>query len=413
MALTKVRNNMITGAVANALDFGADPAGVTDSASAIQAALDSVSSGGVVYLPTGTYNIGTGLILSNNYVNLTGDGWFATKIVATADIIPFSVTGSYCELSRFHLSKTGSHTQTGIAVGSASVFAERFRAKEIFIDGMGNHGLEVIASALMYVEDITVINNGADGFHVSNTFQVNVSINSGGVIDTRGNARHGFYIQGRLTGSVNDSASHLFGVIVSQSNGGDGIKLECRSSNFSAIYTENNTGNGLFLTAAANGNKCHIVNGGITDSGAGNVIFHEDVEQERSGFQFLEMSGTATGGWKVNTGAGTYLGSTTFRHTSNSEFTLNAEGSGTDFTLNLRNAAATKRYNMDVEGDVRAEHGFKLTASSDVKIIHGTGNPEGNYIAAVSSLFLRTDGGSGTTLYVKETGTGNTGWVAK
>ena len=412
MALTKVRNNMITGAVANALDFGADPAGVTDSASAIQAALDSVSSGGVVYLPTGTYNIGTGLILSNNYVNLTGDGWFATKIVATADIIPFSVTGSYCELSRFHLSKTGSHTQTGITVGSASVFAERFRAKEIYIDGMGNHGLEVIASALMYVEDITVLNNGSDGFHISNTYQVNVSINSGGVIDARGNTRHGFYIQGGSS-PANDSASHLFGVIVSQSNGGDGIKLACRSSNFSAIYTENNTGNGLFLTADANGNKCHIINGGITDSGAGNVIFHEDVEQERAGFQFLEMSGTATGGWKVNSGAGTYTGSTTFRHTSNSEFTLNAEDSGTDFTLNLRNATATKRYNMDVEGYVRAEHGFKLSASANIQILSGAGTPEGTYSSDVGSLFLRTNGSTGTTLYVKETGTGNTGWVAK
>lgn len=33
--------------------------------------------------------------------------------------------------------------------------------------------------------------------------------------------------------------------------------------------------------------------------------------------------------------------------------------------------------------------------------------------ANVGSLFLRTDGGSGTTLYVKESGTGNTGWAAK
>lgn len=43
----------------------------------------------------------------------------------------------------------------------------------------------------------------------------------------------------------------------------------------------------------------------------------------------------------------------------------------------------------------------------------GLGSPEGVYFGAVGSLYLRTDGGAGTTLYVKESGTGNTGWAAK
>lgn len=43
----------------------------------------------------------------------------------------------------------------------------------------------------------------------------------------------------------------------------------------------------------------------------------------------------------------------------------------------------------------------------------GTGSPEGVLAATVGSLYTRTDGGAGTTLYVKETGTGNTGWTAK
>jgi len=33
--------------------------------------------------------------------------------------------------------------------------------------------------------------------------------------------------------------------------------------------------------------------------------------------------------------------------------------------------------------------------------------------ADVGSILLRTDGGASATLYVKESGTGNTGWVAK
>lgn len=43
----------------------------------------------------------------------------------------------------------------------------------------------------------------------------------------------------------------------------------------------------------------------------------------------------------------------------------------------------------------------------------GAGTPEGNLTAPVGSMYTRTDGGAATTLYVKESGAGNTGWVAK
>jgi hypothetical protein len=43
----------------------------------------------------------------------------------------------------------------------------------------------------------------------------------------------------------------------------------------------------------------------------------------------------------------------------------------------------------------------------------GAGTPEGVVAASRGSIFTRTDGGAGTTLYIKESGTGNTGWAAK
>lgn len=43
----------------------------------------------------------------------------------------------------------------------------------------------------------------------------------------------------------------------------------------------------------------------------------------------------------------------------------------------------------------------------------GNGSPETVVTAPVGSMFIRRDGGAATTLYIKETGTGNTGWVAK
>jgi hypothetical protein len=45
--------------------------------------------------------------------------------------------------------------------------------------------------------------------------------------------------------------------------------------------------------------------------------------------------------------------------------------------------------------------------------LYGAGTPEGALAAPRGALYTRSDGGAGTTLYVKESGTGNTGWVAK
>lgn len=47
-----------------------------------------------------------------------------------------------------------------------------------------------------------------------------------------------------------------------------------------------------------------------------------------------------------------------------------------------------------------------------IKIYKGYGTPESSVTAGVSSLYMRLDGAVGTTLYQKQSGTGNTGWVA-
>lgn len=46
-------------------------------------------------------------------------------------------------------------------------------------------------------------------------------------------------------------------------------------------------------------------------------------------------------------------------------------------------------------------------------VLNGTGSPEGSISAKIGTLYVDSSGGAGVTLYVKETGTGNTGWAAK
>lgn len=51
--------------------------------------------------------------------------------------------------------------------------------------------------------------------------------------------------------------------------------------------------------------------------------------------------------------------------------------------------------------------------TSGARSYSGTGSPEGVVTAPVGSQYRRTDGGAATTLYVKESGTGSTGWIGK
>lgn len=47
-----------------------------------------------------------------------------------------------------------------------------------------------------------------------------------------------------------------------------------------------------------------------------------------------------------------------------------------------------------------------------VPVLTGSGSPEGAVTATVGTIYLRTNGGTDTTLYVKESGSSNTGWAA-
>jgi len=55
----------------------------------------------------------------------------------------------------------------------------------------------------------------------------------------------------------------------------------------------------------------------------------------------------------------------------------------------------------------------QLELSTGIFIVSGSGSPEGVVTASVGSLYTNTAGSTSTTLYVKTSGTGNTGWTAK
>lgn len=66
---------------------------------------------------------------------------------------------------------------------------------------------------------------------------------------------------------------------------------------------------------------------------------------------------------------------------------------------------------IDAADDVTVG-GDLIMGSGGPILTAGSGDPEGAVTADVGSIYMRTDGGIGTSIYAKESGTGNTGWSA-
>lgn len=64
------------------------------------------------------------------------------------------------------------------------------------------------------------------------------------------------------------------------------------------------------------------------------------------------------------------------------------------------------------EADAVAVSSVMDKAAPTVGVFFTTGSPEGVLTAGIGSLALRKDGGVGTSVYIKESGVGNTGWKA-
>jgi hypothetical protein len=104
-----------------------------------------------------------------------------------------------------------------------------------------------------------------------------------------------------------------------------------------------------------------------------------------------------------------YQGTMAAKHSANRQFDLEFDGFSGSQTLRIRNLQTG---GMDVVTD-RVNAATYFLTPGNAFITSGTGSPNSVVTAPVGSMFLRTDGGAGTTLYIKEAGAGNTGWQAK
>lgn len=164
---------------------------------------------------------------------------------------------------------------------------------------------------------------------------------------------------------------------------------------------------------------------GLTGSANHNVIVDAYLGTHRQYQRQIQQPDDATkarlafgtgGAYLLQNGSGTGALYVNAQDTSS----VNIRAGGTDVGVFSRSSApaltlvpVSSNY-PGVQVSTASKYGVQLQGASGPILCAGSGSPEGVLPAAVGSLYMRTDGGTSTALYVKETGTTtSSGWVAK
>lgn len=153
----------------------------------------------------------------------------------------------------------------------------------------------------------------------------------------------------------------------------------------------------LSLTTGSDNTAIGLNAGGSITSGGTGVFVGEAAGDQTTGSSIVAVGYFA--GHTNTTGANnTYLG-----------YNANPTTGGNNNETVIGNGAVGNGSNTATIGNSSVT---SLWLASRVGWFRGTGSPEGVVTAPIGSYFTREDGGAGTSFYVKESGTGDTGWVA-
>lgn len=172
MSLTKASYAMITGAIANVLDFGADPTGATDSSSAFQAA---GATGKTIFVPEGTYQASFGL---RNSQIIFGEGARnqsiivppagATYVIAVASDSLGTASKQHCQIRDLSIENLNSVANcVGIFFSGDDVTSinDNHKVENVYIDGFLK-GIYVTGRLILTTMINVEIANCTKAFHV-------------------------------------------------------------------------------------------------------------------------------------------------------------------------------------------------------------------------------------------------------
>lgn len=437
MSLTKASFSLINGAPINVLDYGADSTGVADSTSQIQDAIDAAAvNNQLLYFPTGTYLVTDTLTIYSG-TTITGDqAWAypASYGPTLASQIKFEPT------SLKNLFVLGDNPNIGIA----PAFYTKISISNMILLGNGDtysqYCLNLDKVIYSTFENLTIT---AFKYPIRLNNTINNKFSNLFLTGTQSCVR---YSGGSATTDVWDKCT-FFGSPVGVQTVGVTIGIRFTDCLFEQIdtygadiikdtetmtfvncyaedvpYTNVSTGCmfrvGLDGTTLSTENQLTVIGGKYQGRNAGTVGSWMSVDYA-SGIMIVSP----------NVSRYTNVINTTANTVDNSVFVSGLDGIGyTNF-----NSGTTGKVSGIYPATVLNSGSFRygarfsdvtctgaVTAGANGFINYGSivwyaggGSPEGVVSAPVGSLYSRTDGGAGTSFYVKQSGSGNTGWVGK
>ena len=441
---TKLRENV------SVKDFGAVGDGTTDDTTAF---VNALATGRNIFVPYGTYKITSSLNITEGSIIGEGVGVLGGQqtILMFYNLTSTTIGAIYTRIS----------TQKGKMPTIKNLFisASSWNATT----GCSGYGLDI--EAPINVENVWVY-----GFKKSGVFFHNNASGNGPYesiftqVKSTNNGNHGFLVgaganvitlqscEGKWNGApsygVNPSVAGSYsGLYIDNTSDGSGPYFSFRPTaisiisgdysynakygveaqdatglNMSGIYAEGNLSSDTYQHLA-NSISSSYADFGFAVAGAGKTLkitqYNNALSQGNTfivnGFRFgggIASSGAAAGyiydkSISTTNVAGDIIGRVVY---------LGADDVG---PTNATYVQCDKTTGDAIYASVgtSAKHwfysGISFGASRTVTFSSGSGSPEGVITAAVGSIYTRTNGGAGTTLYVKESGTGNTGWVAK
>lgn len=400
---TSIKNQLILNEV-NASDFGvlADSDGTTgngnDDTTAWQAAIDYAKTNKIKLTgPTGRSRITSALAISQITVEFNG------SFVKDFDGVGIEVLeggAKYTTLDNI----------TIIGVGTQST---------------GSHGISVRDSRIKVIKGISKSNGGAGYYHLDDDGN-----NNHCELELRceNNTGHGVHID---IGAEGDDANNWKVDFQMFGNGGDGLRVEaickdwvgrvrsedCTGTGLNLIdgrrmdlnvYLETNTANDYFIA-----DQCQFIS--LTGRlGSGNVNNNltyrlksggNDIQVRKTTATIEKIVGTNMTSSASNIMLREYVGSSseTFakeRYKANGDVNIESIDRSDSVTI-------VALMGLDAsEGAFQYGNGTEI-----VRNYVGSGSPEGVISANPGSTYISVVGGAGRTDYIKETGTGDTGWV--
>ena len=406
--------------------FGAKGDGVTDDTVAIQSAVSLpllYNRQQSIYFPSGTYKVSQKITLGINTTyygdgeqatvlvsSFTGDWAFMQIVTGSAPIRSkfrnmgfdatattggtFSHQGTYgmCEFTNCEFSHSSTGT-SGIALDLRTTINMLDNCIITCATGSGKYGLKLSAQYNMvtncWIDEvngtsiwITQYYNSFTNCHIQDATTRLVLFESTSRDNTFTNC---LLVNGTLyapTGTI----TRNYGT----ENGFNGCTIITNNASYTILESSTTTGRGLYFRA------CQMDIATYDNAGkGGNISFSNTLTADNLHKLYFASAEPYVNSLILGYQSGTNLGriyngyGAVIYHNNSDEWTLN------------------KMRSDD------AASGYLLRGTTGVKFATGTGSPEGVVSGYPGSTYSRTDGGSGTCFYVKESGSGNTGWVAK